>query len=137
MKKAGAILKTILGNNEALRGETWTTFFRGWTAVAGEDIAAHSQVKDVVRGSVLVEVDHPGWLQMLQLKKNIILTKMQKAFPELGIVDIRCFVGSRQPENENNKQSGSMDNSHTVDNQSQEYKEFKSLLTRLRKHAEE
>lgn len=97
MKKAGDILNSILGQQEAAIAKNWSTFFRGWQSVAGDDLAAHSVVRDVKQGSVLVEVDHPGWLQMFQLKKSQILKTIKNQYPELDIRDIRCFLMKETP----------------------------------------
>ena len=94
MRKAADILGTILGEQEARLAGEWSTFFKGWRALAGDDIAAHSRVRDVKQGVVIVEVDHPGWLQMLQMKKGKILECMKKRYPELEIRDIHIFLGA-------------------------------------------
>ncbi|MBT3273773.1 MAG: DUF721 domain-containing protein [Spirochaetales bacterium] len=139
MKKAGEILTGILGSREAKRAGSWSSFFRGWSDIAGEDLAAHTEVKDVVRGAVLIEADHPGWLQMLQIKKPQILKGIQKSFPELDIVDIRCFI-RKTPESEIRGNEKIGPDYHqvekAVDENSEEYQEFQALLRRLREQAE-
>ena len=132
LKKAADILKAVLGDQAARQGENWSSFFRGWAAIAGDDIAAHSQVKDVKRGSVIVEVDHPGWLQMLQLEKAAILKSIQGHYPELEIRDIRCFLRW------NNENAPAPVELHErppapeTDMNTEEYREFRALLDRLR-----
>ncbi len=44
----------------------------------GEKLAAHSSVVDLKNGILLVECDHPGWSQMLQLHKKFILTGLNR-----------------------------------------------------------
>ncbi len=44
----------------------------------GEKLAAHSFVVDLKNGVLLVESDHPGWNQMLQMNKKFILTGMNR-----------------------------------------------------------
>ena len=39
----------------------------------GEQLAAHSNPVDLKNGILLVESDHPGWNQMLQMRKQFIL----------------------------------------------------------------
>lgn len=63
-------------------------FLRTWNEVVGTNIAAHSQVIDVDRGAVIVEVDHPGWAQQIQLKKRTILDRLKKGFPDLEIKNL-------------------------------------------------
>ena len=44
----------------------------------GEKLAAHSFVVDLKNGILLVESDHPGWNQMLQMHKKFILTGLNR-----------------------------------------------------------
>lgn len=39
----------------------------------GANLAAHSRIVDLKNGVLLVEADHPGWIELLQLRKNYIL----------------------------------------------------------------
>ena len=53
-----------------------------------EDIpaaAVHSQIHELERGILLVEADHPGWIQVLQTKQAELLSAVQKRYPELNI----------------------------------------------------
>lgn len=63
-------------------------FIRTWNDVAGTNIAAHSKVIDVDRGAVIIEVDHPGWAQQIQLKKRTIIDRLSKGFPDLEIKNL-------------------------------------------------
>lgn len=51
----------------------------------GEKLAAHSKVVDLKNGILLVETDHPGWTQMLQIHKKFILRGLEMNVGELGI----------------------------------------------------
>ena len=39
----------------------------------GANLAAHSRIVDLKNGVLLVEADHPGWIELLQLRKQFIL----------------------------------------------------------------
>ncbi len=39
----------------------------------GANLAAHSRIVDLKNGVLLIEADHPGWIELLQLRKNYIL----------------------------------------------------------------
>lgn len=54
----------------------------------GANIAAHSQIIDLKSGILLVETDHPGWIQMLQMHQKYILTGLRRAVPDLHIVSL-------------------------------------------------
>lgn len=51
----------------------------------GEQLAAHSRVADLKNGILLVETDHPGWSQMLQMHKKFILTGMKRLAGDVRI----------------------------------------------------
>lgn len=51
----------------------------------GKNIASHSRVVDLDNGILLVEADHPGWIQMIENYKNYIVKGFQIKAPELKI----------------------------------------------------
>ncbi len=51
----------------------------------GKNMASHSHVVDLQNGILLVEADHPGWIQMLGNYKKYILKGFQMKAPELKI----------------------------------------------------
>ena len=50
--------------------------------------AVHSSIKNLERGVLFVEADHPGWIQILQTRQADILSVVQKRYPELDIKGI-------------------------------------------------
>ncbi|MFW5700385.1 MAG: DUF721 domain-containing protein [Cyclobacteriaceae bacterium] len=86
MDKAGDLLKQVFENFDiGEQGETYIKFFSSWTKIVGFDLASHTNVSDIRNGSIIVEVDHPGWMQLMQMKQKSILFKVKKNFPELEI----------------------------------------------------
>lgn len=51
----------------------------------GQNIAEHSRVVDLKNGILLIEVDHPGWQNLIQFYKKFILKGFEFSFPELKI----------------------------------------------------
>ena len=51
----------------------------------GKNMASHSRIIDIENGILLVEADHPGWIQMLGNYKKYILKGFQMKIPELKI----------------------------------------------------
>lgn len=51
----------------------------------GKNMASHSRIIDFENGILLVEADHPGWIQMLGNYKKYILKGFQMKMPELKI----------------------------------------------------
>ena len=93
MKKADDILKGLLSNYNIELGHTYSTFFKSWYIIAGQDAAAHSKVKDIEGNTLIIEVDHPAWIQILQMKKKTIIFKIKKEYPQLSITDLRIYLG--------------------------------------------
>ena len=59
-------------------------------------VAVHSRIKELERGLLLVEADHPGWIQILQTKQQELLSVVERKYPEMGIRNI-AFKLSREP----------------------------------------
>lgn len=92
MKKAGDILGDYMRNFHINMENRYSSVFKSWANIAGEDMLSHSSVKDINNGILIVEADHPGWIQLLQMRKKKILKNVRKNYPELDIVDIRFIL---------------------------------------------
>jgi len=91
MKKAepvGSLLQQVLGNQglaERLsRYQAWLI----WDQLVGEQIASRARPLRLRQGILEVQVDHPVWMQQLQLLKPKILEKLHQQIPNAGITDI-------------------------------------------------
>ncbi len=51
----------------------------------GANLADHSRVVDLKNGVLLVEADHPGWIELLQLRKNFILNGLSMYAKGMGV----------------------------------------------------
>ena len=73
----------------ALVTEAWPRSFDGEQNRAGPgDIpaaAVHSRIRELERGVLLIEADHPGWIQILQTKQAELLAGVQRRYPDLNI----------------------------------------------------
>jgi hypothetical protein len=67
-------------------------FVRAWPTIAGRDLAAHSQILDVKNGALLVGLDHPAWLQRMQMEQRRIVKMVQLQFPSLEIRYLHLMV---------------------------------------------
>ena len=94
MRKAGDILRDFLKERGWPTEDPYAPLFRGWEGIAGPELGSRSRVVEVEDGVVVVEVDHPGWLQMLQLKKRVLLEAARKAVPAGRIDDLRGRMSS-------------------------------------------
>lgn len=91
VKKAGDVLDTYL-RHEGIDLERNSSFFNAWNSIAGERIASQSKIKDVVRGTLIVEVLHPACRHLISLSCDILLRKISRMYPELEIKGIRVFL---------------------------------------------
>jgi hypothetical protein len=97
MKKIGDLLARYFDEGTLKKVRGYGSLFSSWTAVAGERIAAHSRIVEMERSVLLVEADHPGWVQILQTEQKNLLLAVQRRFPGLDITAI-AFRLSRSPE---------------------------------------
>ena len=97
MKSIGEVLKDFLRDKGWLTGNPYAPIFAGWPSIVGTTLAAHSRLVDVQNGIILVEVDHPGWLQMLQLRKGAVLDAARRMAPQASLegIRIRLSAGDR------------------------------------------
>lgn len=64
-----------------------------WEKIAGIKISSHSKIKEIKNGVLVIEVEHPGWIQCILFEKKNIIGRINKRFPELNIKDLNIFVG--------------------------------------------
>lgn len=88
MKKAGDLLSTFLDKMGINDTNNYSGLFSAWKKIAGPQLEVHSRIADIRKGILFVEVDHPGWMQRIQMNQKAILQAIHKSFPQLGIQDI-------------------------------------------------
>ncbi|HEY9593666.1 MAG TPA: DUF721 domain-containing protein [Spirochaetia bacterium] len=93
MKKVGDLLHDYLRQKGWLGGNPYEPLFAAWAEIAGEALSRHTRLVDVQNGVLLVEVDHPGWLQMMQLRKESLLAAARRTAPLASITGMRIRVG--------------------------------------------
>ena len=97
MKKAAEVLAHLLERSRAAEGSPAGSLFGEWQDIAGVSLAEHCRVYDVRHHNLFVEVDHPGWMQLLLLAKRKLLAKLRQRFPQLEIRDLKVRVVDRLP----------------------------------------
>ncbi len=85
VKDVSSLLSSFFDEEKLRRGERYSEFFAYWPSVVGSRLAAHSRVADVDKGLLVVEADHPGWIQLLQFRQSVIVEEVARRFPELGL----------------------------------------------------
>jgi hypothetical protein len=100
MRKAGDLLSAIIDEKMRQQAQGYSKLFYSWARItAKHGIAAaadHSRIRELERNVLLVEADHPGWIQLLQLKCHKLLADLQAQFPDLALTGI-SFRLSRNP----------------------------------------
>jgi hypothetical protein len=89
MKRAGDYLAAIIDADLLKKAKTYSGFFSSWPEITrGCGIAAaagYSRIRELEKGVLVVEADHPGWIQLLQAKAQGILDGARRRFPELDL----------------------------------------------------
>lgn len=99
MNSAKNLLEEVLHDLNYAMGLKYSSLFKSWESIAGENLAAHSRVVDLKKGVLYIESDHPGWYQMLEMEKNSIKKKVQKQYPMLNIKEIRITITRKKESN--------------------------------------
>ena len=103
MKKAGDLLSFFLDEQVYKKAQGYSDLFSSWASIVGDSkiklptAAAHSRIRELERYILLIEADHPGWIQLLQTKEREILNAVRRRFSTLSIKGI-SFRLSRDPE---------------------------------------
>jgi predicted nucleic acid-binding Zn ribbon protein len=92
MKKAGDLLASILNERIVKKAQRYSELFLSWNLLTEEsNIAAaadHSRIKELEGSVLLVEADHPGWIQILKTKQKELLDAVHRRFPQLSVTGI-------------------------------------------------
>jgi hypothetical protein len=85
IKDVSSLLSAFFDEDKLRRGERYSDFFSSWSALVGAKLAAHSRIVDVDKGLLIIEADHPGWIQLLQMRQSTILEAIAQRFPEFSL----------------------------------------------------
>jgi hypothetical protein len=104
MKRAGELLSVFFDEKLLKKAKNYSGLFSSWARIterAGIAAAAgYSRLKEFERGVILVEADHPGWIQILQTEEQRLLRNAQGLFPELGVRGISFMLSRNYPAGE-------------------------------------
>ena len=85
IKTAAELISAIVSPKVAEEAGLWAQVVGVWPTLVGSRLAVHSRILDVSRNFLVVEADHPGWIQMLQFRQIELLRERQGRFPTLGL----------------------------------------------------
>ena len=104
MKRAGDLLSEFFKDHfdqaTIENGRRTAGLFSSWDAAAkAVNISAaadHSRIREFEHKVLVVEAEHPGWVQLLQTKQRQLLNYVQLKFPELDIQGISFCLSREQ-----------------------------------------
>jgi len=109
MKTAGSLLSSIFSEQEVKIAHVYSRLFDSWTDITAKNniayAADYSRIKEFEKGIVLIEIDHPGWKQILQTKQCKLLNDFRYRFPELNIMGLSLILGSGKSRQEKNQET--------------------------------
>ena len=108
-RRADEIIKALFPKIDEKKFQESTMLLSGWKKIVstistdpkeraekkeqnktGLLLASHSDVVDLKNGILLVETDHPAYIQMMMMYKDYILKGLKKNYPELNIKSV-CY----------------------------------------------
>lgn len=137
MKKAGDLLNSFFDEVQREKGERYVAFYESWQKIAGEKIGRNSRIVDLEGAVLIVEVDHPGWIQLLQINEKKILYKVRKLYPELGVEKLKIFLKGEMKERIAPEKSEINQDSADSSVETMEESPFKDLLQKMKKRSKE
>ena len=97
MYRAGDLLNEVLARAGFDAHAPEARIYRVWDDILGHDLAGRARLRDIDRGRLLVEVDHPAWMQLVQMRQRQILRRVARRFPALGITRLHLLVSRAPP----------------------------------------
>ncbi|MCL2191873.1 MAG: DUF721 domain-containing protein [Treponema sp.] len=102
MKRIRDVITEVFDEKIMEKAEGYSVFFSCWKDLTEKNgipsAVAHSWIKSLENGLVWIEVDHPGWKQIVQTKERKLLYDFRYRFPDMGISGISivlCRPGTR------------------------------------------
>ena len=88
MKKASDLVQGFFETYGIQDDKNYAGFMAAWKDIIGERLASHSRPSDVKAGTLIVAVDHPGWMTHIRMAERETIKKIQKRFPLLGVANL-------------------------------------------------
>ena len=93
MERVGDLLKDIFKGSLSAKGKRYYSFFKSWERILGKELSSNIKLNDIKKHTLLLTASHPGWMQMVYMKKDKLLYLINKLYPELTIKDIKISLG--------------------------------------------
>ncbi len=96
---AGDVLKDLFDKIVPEEASGYTGLFSGWNEIVGPEISMHVAPADVKNNFLILEADHPGWIQKIRMQQESILKEIWSRYPELGIKRLKISIGKGKKNN--------------------------------------
>ncbi|MDR0998942.1 MAG: DUF721 domain-containing protein [Treponema sp.] len=101
MKRAGELLSVFFDEKLLKKAKNYSDLFSSWTWITEKSgiaaAAGYSRLKEFEKGVILIEADHPGWVQILLNKEQGLLRNTRRLFPQLDIRGISFMLSRKFP----------------------------------------
>ena len=99
IKSASELLATFFDADMAAKGREYSGFSQSWRTIAGPRLGEHTKPVDIRHGILIIEAEHQGWMQLLQMEQDRLLEDIGKNYADLGIrgIAFRLSDGSAKP----------------------------------------
>ncbi len=147
LDKAGEVLNklSIFSDDQNKDAQVYSKLFKKWESIVGKKLAGYSRIKDLDRNSLIVEVEHPAIMQLLQIQYRQTLNRLKFKYPELKITDIRIIVKNEEYDIKmENIQKNTRIDLHEIEHSKKnelnldkiENENFKDLLLKMKKRSQ-
>ena len=96
IKDVSALLANFFNEEKLGRGEQVTSLFGAWSSIVGSRLAAHSRIVDIDKGILIVEAEHPVWIQLLQFRQSSIYEDFANRYPKFGLRGIAFRLSAQK-----------------------------------------
>jgi predicted nucleic acid-binding Zn ribbon protein len=93
MQRIGDILRSFLAGKLSSDDERAVELVSASREIRG-DAGRHARVRDIRGRTLVLEVDHPGWAQLVGMRKAEILRRLGEAVPGFALRELRVVVGA-------------------------------------------
>jgi hypothetical protein len=97
MKKAGDLVQGFFETYGLTDDKNYLGFMAAWKDIIGDKLAVHSRPSDIRSGTLIVAVDHPGWMTHIRMAERDTLRRIKKRFPQLEISNLAFQLVDRLP----------------------------------------
>jgi hypothetical protein len=101
VRSAKELIEKIFDKDTANKAGVYSTLFGSWASVVGDRTASHTHIVELKGSVLLVEADHPSWVQIVQSNSKKYLKALSKICPDLEIHAISLFCShnlAKKPE---------------------------------------